>query len=36
MIKKLINLIGIRSHIGIGSDLCNNWSDECCDVDEEW
>ena len=27
MIKQLINLIGIE-HIGIGSDLCNNWSDE--------
>jgi membrane dipeptidase len=27
MIKKLINLIGI-DNIGIGSDLCNNWSDE--------
>ena len=27
MIKKLINLIGI-DHIGIGSDLCNNWPDE--------
>jgi len=27
MIKKLINLIGI-DHIGIGSDLCNNWPDD--------
>ena len=27
MIKKLINMIGI-DHIGIGSDLCNNWPDE--------
>jgi len=27
MIKQLINLIGIE-HIGIGSDLCNNWPDE--------
>ena len=27
MIKKLSNLIGI-DHIGIGSDLCNNWPDE--------
>jgi len=27
MIKKLVNLIGI-DHIGIGSDLCNNWPDE--------
>ena len=27
MIKQLINLIGI-DHIGIGSDLCNNWPDE--------
>ncbi len=27
MIKKLINLIGV-DHIGIGSDLCSNWSDE--------
>ena len=27
MIKKLITLIGI-DHIGIGSDLCNNWPDE--------
>ena len=27
MIKKLVNLIGI-DHIGIGSDLCNNWSDD--------
>ena len=25
--KKLINMIGI-DHIGIGSDLCNNWPDE--------
>ena len=27
MIHKLINLIGI-DHIGIGSDLCKNWSDD--------
>ena len=27
MMRKLINLIGIE-HIGIGSDLCNNWPDE--------
>ena len=27
MIKQLINLIGIE-HIGIGSDLCKNWSNE--------
>jgi len=27
MIKKLINLIGVE-HIGIGSDLCNNWNDD--------
>ena len=27
MVKELINLIGIE-HIGIGSDLCNNWPDE--------
>ena len=27
MIKQLGNLIGIE-HIGIGSDLCNNWPDE--------
>ncbi|MBI28397.1 MAG: hypothetical protein CFH21_00958 [Alphaproteobacteria bacterium MarineAlpha5_Bin11] len=27
MIKDLINLIGI-DHIGIGSDLCKNWSDD--------
>ena len=27
MIKKLINMICI-DHIGIGSDLCNNWPDE--------
>ena len=27
MIKQLVNLIGIE-HIGIGSDLCNNWPDE--------
>ncbi len=27
MVKELINLIGV-DHIGIGSDLCNNWPDE--------
>ena len=27
MVRQLINLIGIE-HIGIGSDLCNNWPDE--------
>ncbi|MDC0226637.1 dipeptidase, partial [Alphaproteobacteria bacterium] len=27
MVKQLINLIGI-DHIGIGSDLCNNWPDD--------
>ena len=27
MIHQLVNMIGI-DHIGIGSDLCNNWSDD--------